>query len=172
MALNVNWNWRMPTVGDANAVAKTNQDYFMQGMDAIGQGIIKGGENKRADEKQAWLEDKDYRDFQHKLAQDRLAQMNETRDYFIRKDLKDLQQRKTDFDIQKGQYELDRYKQMMDELDKVAAQRMDLFANYGMGLLPEEEETYQRLLAQFGQQEPSDASMVLNGLNPQFRFRR
>jgi hypothetical protein len=49
---------------------------------------------------------------------------------------------------------------------------MDLFANYGMGLLPEEEQTYQRLLAQFGQQEPSDASMVLNGLNPQFRFRR
>ena len=172
MALNVNWNWRMPTVGDANAVAKSNQDYFMQGMDAIGQGIIKGGENKRADEKQAWLEDKDYRDFQHKLAQDKLAQMNETRDYFLRKDLKDMQQRKADFDIEKGEYELERYKNMMDELDQLAKQRPDLFSSYGMGLLPEEEQNYQRLLAMFGQQEPTDASMVLNGLNPQFRFRR
>lgn len=162
----------MPTVGDPDKVAAGNRQDFLSGLDSIASGLIKGGENKREDEKQAWLEDKDYRDFQHKLAQDRLAQMNETRNYFIRKDLKDLQQRKTDFDIEKGRYELDRYKQMMDELDKVAAQRMDLFANYGMGLLPEEEQTYQRLLAQFGQQEPSDASMVLNGLNPQFRFRR
>lgn len=170
--LNVAWNWRMPTVGDPDKVAAGNRQDFLSGLDSIASGLIKGGENKREDEKQAWLEDKDYRDFQHKLAQDRLAQMNETRNYFIRKDLKDLQQRKTDFDIEKGRYELDRYKQMMDELDKVAAQRMDLFANYGMGLLPEEEQTYQRLLAQFGQQEPSDASMVLNGLNPQFRFRR
>lgn len=96
MALNVNWNWRMPTVGDANAVAKTNQDYFLQGMDAIGKGIIKGGENKREDEKQAWLEDKDFRDFQHKVAQDKLAQNNENRNYFLRYDqlglLKDKQQ--------------------------------------------------------------------------------
>ena len=68
----------------------------MQGMDAIGQGIIKSGENKRADEKQAWIEDKDFRDFQHKLAQDKLAQNNENRNYFLRYDqlglLKDKQQ--------------------------------------------------------------------------------
>lgn len=98
MALNVNWNWRMPTVGDANAVGKTNQDYFMQGMDAIGQGIIKGGENKREDEKQKWLEDKDFRDFQHKVAQDKLAQANETRNYFLRYDQLGLLKDKQKFD--------------------------------------------------------------------------
>lgn len=98
MALNVNWNWRMPTVGNANEVAKTNQDYFMQGMDAIGQGIIKGGENKREDEKQAWLEDKDFRDFQHKVAQDKLAQNNETRNYFLRYDQLGLLKDKQKFD--------------------------------------------------------------------------
>lgn len=98
MALNVDFRWRMPTVGDANAVAKTNQDYFLQGMDAIGQGIIKSGENKRADEKQAWLEDKDFRDFQHKLAQDRLAQANENRNYFLRRDQYNMLKDKQEFD--------------------------------------------------------------------------
>ena len=98
MALNVNWNWRMPTVGNANEVAKANQDYFMQGMDAIGQGIMKGGENKRADEKQKWLEDTTEQKFQHQLAQDKLAQNNETRNYFLRYDQLGLLKDKQEFD--------------------------------------------------------------------------
>lgn len=163
MALNVNWNWRMPTVGNANEVAKTNQDYFMQGMDAIGQGIIKGGENKREDEKQAWLEDKDYRDFQHKLAQDKLAQMNENRNYFLRRD---------QYNMLKDKQEYDQARQ--DKQDEWLQKFYDqYFAND-----PAELERQKLLLqlqsmdAQLVPQEQSDASLVINGLNPMFRFRR
>ena len=89
----------MPQVVDPDKVAASNRDYFVQGMGAIGEGITKAGENRRADEKQKWLEDKDYRDFQHKLAQDRLAQMNENRNYFLRHDQYNLNKAKQDYDI-------------------------------------------------------------------------
>lgn len=163
MGLNVDFRWRMPTVGNANEVAKTNQDYFMQGMDAIGQGIIKSGENKRADEKQAWLEDKDYRDFQHKLAQDRLAQMNENRNYFLRRDQYNMLKDKQEFD-QARQAKQDEWLQKFYD---------QYFAND-----PAELERQKLLLqlqsmdAQLVPQEQGDASLVINGLNPMFRFRR
>ena len=99
MALNVQWRWNMPQAVDPDKVAASNRDYFVQGMGAIGEGITKAGENRRADEKQKWLEDKDYRDFQHKLAQDRLAQMNENRNYFLRHDQYNLNKAKQDYDI-------------------------------------------------------------------------
>lgn len=163
MALNVNWNWRMPTVGNPNEVAKSNQDYFMQGMDAIGQGIIKGSENKREDEKQAWLEDKDYRDFQHKLAQDRLAQMNENRNYFLRRD---------QYNMLKDKQEYDQARQ--DKQDEWLQKFYDqYFAND-----PAELERQKLLLqlqgldAQLTPQGQSDASLVINGLNPMFNFRK
>lgn len=98
-ALNINWNWKMPTVGNPSEVAKTNQDYFMQGMDAIGNGIIKGGENRRADEKQKWLEDTTAQKFKHQVEQDRLAQMNANRNYGLQRDIFGLTKKRTEFDI-------------------------------------------------------------------------
>jgi len=163
MALNVNWNWRMPTVGNANEVAKTNQDYFMKGMDAIGQGIIKGGENKREDEKQAWLEDKDYRDFQHKLAQDRLAQMNENRNYFLRRDQYNMLKNKQEYDQARQDKQDEWLQKFYDQYfanDPAELERQKLLLQL------------QSLDAQLVPQEQSDASLVINGLNPQFRFRR
>lgn len=99
MALNVNWNWRMPTVGNPNEVAKSNQDYFMQGMDAIGQGILKSGENKREDEKQKWLEDTTAQKFAHQVAQDKLAQMNTNRNYMLQRDIFNQNKKRSDFDM-------------------------------------------------------------------------
>lgn len=99
MALTVNWRWNMPQVGSPNYGSEQNAKYLNEGLGAIAQGIIKGGENRRADDKQKWLEDKDYRDFQHKLAQDKLAQMNETRNYFLRHDQLDLLKDKQKFDM-------------------------------------------------------------------------
>lgn len=163
MALNVNWNWRMPTVGDANAVAKTNQDYFLQGMDAIGQGIIKGGENKREDEKQAWLEDKDFRDFQHKLAQDRLAQMNENRNYFLRRDQYNMLKDKQDFDKARQAKQDEWLQKFYDQYfanDPAELERQKLLLQL------------QSMDAQLAPQEQSDASLVINGLNPMFNFRK
>lgn len=163
MALNVNWNWRMPTVGDANAVAKSNQDYFMQGMDAIGQGIIKGGENRREDEKQAWLEDKDYRDFQHKLAQDRLAQMNENRNYFLRRDQYNMLKDKQEYDQARQDKQDEWLQKFYDQYfanDPAELERQKLLLQL------------QSLDAQLTPQGQSDASLVINGLNPMFNFRK
>jgi hypothetical protein len=153
----------MPTVGNANEVAKTNQDYFMQGMDAIGQGIIKGGENKREDEKQAWLEDKDYRDFQHKLAQDRLAQMNETRNYFLRRDQYNMLKDKQQYDQARQDKQDEWLQKFYDQYfanDPAELERQKLLLQL------------QSLDAQLTPQGQSDASLVINGLNPMFRFRR
>jgi hypothetical protein len=153
----------MPTVGNANEVAKTNQDYFMQGMDAIGQGIIKGGENKREDEKQAWLEDKDYRDFQHKLAQDRLAQMNENRNYFLRRDQYNMLKDKQEYDQARQDKQDEWLQKFYDQYfanDPAELERQKLLLQL------------QSLDAQLTPQGQSDASLVINGLNPMFRFRR
>jgi hypothetical protein len=153
----------MPTVGNANEVAKTNQDYFMQGMDAIGQGIIKGGENKREDEKQAWLEDKDYRDFQHKLAQDRLAQMNETRNYFLRRDQYNMLKDKQEYDQARQDKQDEWLQKFYDQYfanDPAELERQKLLLQL------------QSLDAQLTPQGQSDASLVINGLNPMFNFRK
>lgn len=99
MALTVNWRWNMPQVGSPNYGSEQNAKYLNEGLGAIAQGILKAGENKRADEKQKWLEDKDYRDFQHKVAQDKLAQANETRNYFLRYDQLGLLKDKQKFDM-------------------------------------------------------------------------
>ena len=161
--LNVAWNWRMPTVGNANEVAKSNQDYFMQGMDAIGQGIIKGGENKRADEKQKWLEDKDFRDFQHKLAQDRLAQMNENRNYFLRRDQYNMLKDKQEYDQARQAKQDEWLQKFYDQYfanDPAELERQKLLLQL------------QSLDAQLTPQGQSDASLVINGLNPMFNFRK
>ena len=163
MSLNVQWRWNMPTVGNANEVAKTNQDYFMQGMDAIGQGIIKGGENKREDEKQAWLEDKDYRDFQHKLAQDRLAQMNENRNYFLRRDQYNMLKDKQEYDQARQDKQDEWLQKFYDQYfanDPAELERQKLLLQL------------QSLDAQLTPQGQSDASLVINGLNPMFNFRK
>lgn len=153
----------MPTVGNANEVAKTNQDYFMQGMDAIGQGIIKGGQNKREDEKQAWLEDKDYRDFQHELAQDRLAQMNENRNYFLRRDQYNMLKDKQEYDQARQDKQDEWLQKFYDQYfanDPAELERQKLLLQL------------QSLDAQLTPQGQSDASLVINGLNPMFNFRK
>lgn len=99
MALTVNWRWNMPQVGSPNYGSEQNAKYLNEGLGAIAQGILKAGENKRADDKQKWLEDKDYRDFQHKVAQDKLEQANETRNYFLRYDQLGLLKDKQKFDM-------------------------------------------------------------------------
>ena len=89
----------MPQVADPSGVAKTNGDYFMQGMGAIGEGLIKAGENKRADEKQKWLEEMEAAKLEHQKYQDALAQRNNVRDYALRREMYNLNKAKQDYDI-------------------------------------------------------------------------
>lgn len=99
MALNVQWRWAMPQVGDPDKAGASNRDYFLQGMGAIGEGITKMGENRRADEKQKWLEDITAQKFAHQVAQDRLAQMNTNRNYMLQRDIFNQNKKRSDFDM-------------------------------------------------------------------------
>ena len=99
MALNVQWRWNMPQVVDPDKVAASNRDYFVQGMGAIGEGITKAGENKRADEKQKWLEEMEAAKLEHQKYQDALAQMNTNRNYMLQRDQFNLNKAKQDYDI-------------------------------------------------------------------------
>lgn len=99
MALNVQWRWAMPQVGDPDKVAAGNRGYFMDGMGAIGEGITKMGENRRADEKQKWLEEMESAKMDHQKYQDALAQRNNVRDYALQRDQFNLNKAKQEADL-------------------------------------------------------------------------
>ena len=149
MALNVNWNWRMPTVGDPDKVAAGNRESFLSGLDSIAAGIIKGGENKRADEKQKWLETTAAQKFAHQVEQDQLAQQNANRNYMLQRDQFNLNK-------QKQLNEMARQKKQDEYLDKMYEQ---YFADA-------DQQELARLLAKY--QGKNDATNVMNGLNPLF----
>lgn len=97
--LTVNWRWNMPQVGSPNYGSEQNAKYLNEGLGAIAQGIIKGGENRRADEKQKWLEDTTAQKFAHQVEQDRLAQMNANRNYMLQRDIFNQNKKRSDFDM-------------------------------------------------------------------------
>lgn len=99
MALTVNWRWNMPQVGSPNYGSEQNAKYLDEGLGAIAQGILKAGENKRADEKQKWLEDTTAQKFAHQVEQDRLAQMNANRNYMLQRDIFNQNKKRSDFDM-------------------------------------------------------------------------
>ena len=149
MALNVQWNWRMPTVGDPDKVAAGNRQDFLSGLDSIASGLIKSGENKRADEKQQWLEDTTAQKFAHQVEQDRLAQQNANRNYMLQRDQFNLNKEKQLNDIA-------RQKKQDEYLDKMYEQ---YFADA-------DQQELARLLAKY--QGKDGATNVMNGLNPLF----
>lgn len=149
MALNVNWNWRMPTVGDPDKVAAGNRQDFLSGLDSIASGLIKSGENKRADEKQKWLETTTAQKFAHQVEQDQLAQQNANRNYMLQRD----------------QFNLNKEKQLND----IARQKkQDEYLNkmYEQFFADADQQELARLLAKY--QGKNDATSVMNGLNPLF----
>ena len=148
MSLTVNWRWNMPTVGDPNKVAQTNADYLNSGLGAIAEGLIKRGENRRADEKMQWLKDKDARDFSAQQAQ----QIKDN--LFKERQLKMLED--------KAAEELERNKWLDEWTQK-------MLANQGLLLGDEKERRLAELEKMFGQNSPSDAQMVLMGLNQTLR---
>lgn len=149
MALNVNWNWRMPTVGDPDKVAAGNRESLLSGLDSIASGLIKSGENKRADEKQQWLETTTAQKFAHQVEQDQLAQQNANRDYMLKRD----------------QFNLNKEKQLND----IARQKkQDEYLNkmYEQYFADADQQELARLLAKY--QGKDGATNVMNGLNPLF----
>lgn len=149
MALNVQWNWRMPTVGDPDKVAAGNRQDFLSGLDSIASGLIKSGENQRADEKQKWLENTTAQKFAHQVEQDQLAQQNANRNYMLQRDQFNLNKEKQLNDIA-------RQKKQDEYLDKMYEQ---YFADA-------DQQELARLLAKY--QGKDGATNVMNGLNPLF----
>lgn len=156
MALNVNWNWRMPTVGDPDKVAAGNRADFLSGLDSIASGLIKSGENQRADEKQKWLENTTAQRMAMQREQNQLAQQNANRNYMLQRD----------------QFNLNKEKQLQDMArQKKQDEWMQRFYDQYFANDPEEQE-YQELLARLQGGQQNAASQVMMGLNPQFNFRK
>lgn len=149
MAMNVTWNWRMPTVGSPNA----NADDMAQGIQALGEGIgrLIGGKRK-------WERDQDIRD---------LAQSNWERNFA-------QQQAQSDrnYQLQRDQYELNKKaKEAEMERQRIQDEWLKQFYEQYFGNDPEEQE-YQELLARLQGGQRNAASQIMMGLNPQFNFRK
>lgn len=156
MGLNVQWRWAMPQVGNPDAVAQGNRDSLNAGLDAIASGILKRGENLRADEKQKWLEDDAQRKFDYQKQQDLIAQMNNNRNYMLQRNQFLQNKSVQDFDMQ-------RKKDMMDFIKSRYGHML------GIGDDDPLKQEYDRLLAELKEQQLSNqAQMVMMGLNPQF----
>lgn len=141
MALNVNWRWNMPTVGSPNA----ESDDMAQGLQQLGQGIGQMISGKRK-----WDRDQAIRD---------LAQENWERNFAQQKAQSDR-----NFDLQQQQFELTKAAKEQE----MARQRqqdewLKQFYEQYFGNDPEVSEL-QKLLAKY--QRPTEASMVMAGLNP------
>lgn len=139
--LSINWNWRMPTVGSPNA----ESDDMAQGLQQLGQGIgqMIGGKRK-------WERDQDIRD---------LAQENWERNFAQQKAQSDrnfaLQQQQFDLTKAAKEQEMARQRQQDEWLKQ--------FYEQYFGNDPEVTEL-QELHAKY--QRPTEASMVMAGLNP------
>ena len=153
MALNVQWRWSMPQVGNPDAVAQGNRDALNAGLDAIVSGLQKHGENQRADAKQKWLEDTTQQKFDYQKQQDLITQMNNNRNYMLQRDQFNQNKAVQDFDMQR--------KKQQDEW------RQKMYETY-FGNDPAEQE-YQKLLAELqGQKQDNQAQQIMMGLNPMF----
>lgn len=176
----------MPTVGDPDKVAAGNRADFMSGIDSLVSGLFKSGENKRADEKQQWLEDTNARDYAEKVRQFNATsklqsekqlydQLNASRDYGLNRERLKLAQEKQQDEIAR--------KQMYDEWNRKTYERFfgnsqkeqelqQLLGKYtGNGQPSPEQLELQKLLAKY-QGSVNDSTNVMNGLNLQlFKMR-
>ena len=156
MGLNVAWRWAMPQQGNPDQVAQGNRDAFNEGLGALVQGILKRGENQRADEKQKWLEDDAQRKFDYQKQQDLIAQMNNNRNYMLQRNQFLQNKSVQDFDMQ-------RKKDMMDFIKSRYGHML------GIGDDDPVKQEYDRLLAELKEQQRNNqAQMIMMGLNPQF----
>lgn len=180
MALNVQWRWNMPTVGDPDKVAAGNRQDFLSGLDSIATGLLKSGENQRADEKQQWLETTTAQKFAHQVEQDQLAQQNANRDYWETKRMNDakIQDMQDAMAIKQRQQQFNEmaYNKMYGDTpqgQEMAALQQAL-GNDSPGMQELQalmnDPILKPYLQQYLQQQEAqnNASAILYGLNPQF----
>lgn len=151
MALNVQWNWRMPTVGDPNNQANSVAQGLQTGAEAFAKAIN--------DKRNRVLQDKwkteslnldnarlaqQKEQFAHQVEQDRIAQMNRDREFWQQKELNDAR-------LKQIEQELAQKKKQQEWMDK-------MYVDYFGDVSPE----LKALREKFGN---TDASLVMGGLN-------
>lgn len=149
MALQVNWNWRMPTMVDAAAVANKNNELFMQGAKGIADSITKG---KEREQNQQQFEDTlalKREQMANDVAQKNQENMFKNRDFWQTKRMNDLKEKQVLFDLEQKKKQQEYMQKMYDKFFSDA-----------------DEQELQQLLAKY--QNGGNASAVMAGLNPQF----
>ena len=153
MALQVNWNWRMPTMVDAAAVANKNNELFMQGAKSVADSITKGKEREQNQQQFEARQAQDQQQFadQMQLRRDQMQQENlfKNRDYWETKRMNDLKEQ-----------------QVLAELEQKKKQQEYMQQMYDKFFSDADEQELQQLLAKY--QNGGNASAVMAGLNPQF----
>lgn len=153
MALNVNWNWRMPTVGDPNGPANANLAGLQQGANAIAQGIQRAKEReqnqKQFDAKLAQEQQQFADQMQFRRDQTQQENLFKNRDYWEQKRLNDMK-------LKQAEAELERKKKQDEYLNKM----------YDQYFADADQQELAKLLAKY--QGKNDATNVMAGLNPQF----
>lgn len=149
MALNVQWRWSMPQVGNPDQVAQGNRDSFNEGLGALVQGILKKGENRREEQKLVQAQDNWDRQFAAQQEQRRLANEIQNRQFLEQK-------RMNDQNLLNQQYQLQLAQEQRQWLQKFYDQ---FFGN---------DDEYKELLElrkKFGGNGLGDAEMIMKGLN-------
>lgn len=177
MALNVNWNWRMPTVGDPNGPANSNLAGLQQGANAIAQGIQNA---KEREQKQQQFDAKlaqEQQQFADRMQFQRDQMDQETRfknrDYWETKRINDakIQDMKDAMELKQRQQQFNEmaYNKMYGNTpqgQEMAALQQAL----GAGSQELQALMNDPIIKQYLQQqeEQNNANAVLYGLNPQF----
>lgn len=152
MALNVQWNWRMPAVGDpnnqANSVAQglqTGAEAFAKAIDAKRDRVLQDKwktESLKLDNARLAQQKEQ---FAHQVVQDQLAQIDRNREFLQQKALNDAR-------LKQMEQELAQKKKQQEWLDK-------MYTDYFGDVSPE----LKALREKFG---INGATLVMNGLNP------
>ena len=151
MALNVQWRWSMPQVGNPDAVAQGNRDALNAGLDAIVSGLQKHGENQREQKKLDQAQSNWDKQFAAQQEQRQLANAMQNRQFWEQK-------RMNDQSLLNQQYQLQQAQEQRQWLQKFYDQ---FFGN------DDEYKELQELRKKFGGN--GDASLVMMGLNPALR---
>ena len=149
MALNVNWNWRMPTVGDPNGPANANLAGLQQGTNAIAQGIQKA---KEREQNQQQFEDAlalKREQMSNDQAQRQQENLFKNREFWETKRMNDLKE-----------------KQLLADIERKKKQDEYLNKMYEQYFADADQQELAQLLAKY--QGKNDATNVMAGLNPQF----
>lgn len=151
MALNVQWRWAMPQVGNPDQVAQGNRDAFSEGIGAIAQGILKRGENQREAQRLAQTQANWDAQFAAQQEQRKLANEMQNRQF-------EEQKRMNDQSLLNQQWQLQKDQEQRQWLQKFYDQ---FFGD------DDEYKELQELRKKFGGN--GNAALVMMGLNPALR---